>query len=88
MLLKTLGQGAMMEMGPWILRRVHKSDLDFGVSPIPVPKDGGANYPAISLATSTANQQAITGQTTVDAALPAAAAALESGIGSQEFFAH
>ena len=149
------GQAAMMVMGPWMLGQVHKSGLDFGVSPIPVPKsgekpivplggevwcvmksnpkveaaavkfiefvqepdrleklcntfnyissvrsvaakqgqanpelepfveqmdtararseDGGANYPAISLAARSAIQQAITGQTTIDAALADAA---------------
>jgi multiple sugar transport system substrate-binding protein len=34
------GQAAMMVMGPWMLGQVHKSGIDFGVSPIPVPKQG------------------------------------------------
>src|SRR5580704_12146525 len=34
------GRAAMMVMGPWMLGQVHKSGLDFGVSPIPVPKAG------------------------------------------------
>jgi multiple sugar transport system substrate-binding protein len=149
------GRAAMMVMGPWMLGQVHKSGLDFGVSPIPVPKagmkpvvplggevwcvsktdekteaaavkfiafvqdparlekicntfnyissvksvavkqgqanpelqpfvlqmdtararpeEGGANYPAISLAARTAIQKALTGQSSVDAALSEAA---------------
>ena len=34
------GQAAMMVMGPWMLGQVHKSGLDFEVTPIPVPKEG------------------------------------------------
>src|SRR5260221_12637038 len=34
------GQAAMMVMGPWMLGQVHKSGIDFGVAPIPVPKQG------------------------------------------------
>jgi multiple sugar transport system substrate-binding protein len=29
-----------MVMGPWMLGQVHKSGLDFEVTPIPVPKEG------------------------------------------------
>lgn len=35
------GQAAMMVMGPWMLGQVHKSGLDFEVTPIPVPQEGG-----------------------------------------------
>lgn len=34
------GQAAMMVMGPWMLGQVHKSGIDFGVAPMPVPKEG------------------------------------------------
>jgi multiple sugar transport system substrate-binding protein len=34
------GQAAMMVMGPWMLGQVHKSGLDFTVTPMPVPKEG------------------------------------------------
>jgi multiple sugar transport system substrate-binding protein len=34
------GQAAMMVMGPWMLGQVHKSGLDFEVTPMPVPKEG------------------------------------------------
>jgi multiple sugar transport system substrate-binding protein len=153
------GQAAMMVMGPWMLGQVHKSGIDFGVSPIPVPKEGmkpvvplggecwcvlkgdpkveaaalkfiefvqdparleklcntfnyissvrsvavkqgqanpelqpfvlqmdtararpeegGANYTQVSLAAHTAIQQALTGQSTVDAALADAAAKIK-----------
>jgi multiple sugar transport system substrate-binding protein len=149
------GRAAMMVIGPWMLGQVHKSGVDFGVTPIPVPKagqkpvvplggevwcvsktdekteaaamkfiafvqdparlekicntfnyissvksvavkqgqanaelqpfvlqmdtararpeEGGANYPAISLAARTAIQKALTGQSSVDAALSEAA---------------
>jgi multiple sugar transport system substrate-binding protein len=153
------GHSAMMVMGPWMLGQVHKSGLEYGITPIPVPKEGekpvvplggecwcvlksnpateaaavkliafvqdperlekicntfnyissvrsvakkqgeanpelqpfvlqmdtakarsqngGANYPAISLATRTAIQKALTGQASVDAALTAAAEAIK-----------
>ena len=153
------GNAAMMVMGPWMLGQVHKSGLEYGITPIPVPKEGekpvvplggecwcvmksnpeteaaalkliafvqdperlekicntfnyissvrsvakkqgeanaelqpfvlqmdtakarsqngGANYPAISLATRTAIQKALTGQASVDAALTAAADAIK-----------
>ena len=34
------GRAAMMVIGPWMLGQVHKSGVDFGVTPIPVPKAG------------------------------------------------
>jgi multiple sugar transport system substrate-binding protein len=154
------GRAAMMVMGPWMLGQVHKSGLEFGVAPIPVPKagmkpvvplggevwcvsktddkteaaalkfiefvqepsrlekicntfnyissvrsvaikqgqanpelqpfvlqmdtararpeEGGANYPAISLAARTAIQKVLTGQGSVDAALAEAATKIKA----------
>jgi len=34
------GQAAMMVMGPWMLDAVKKAQVDFGVTPIPVPTEG------------------------------------------------
>lgn len=35
------GRAAMMVMGPWMLDAVKKAQVDFGITPIPVPAEGG-----------------------------------------------
>jgi multiple sugar transport system substrate-binding protein len=35
------GRAATMVMGPWMLGEVKKSGIDFGITTIPVPKEGG-----------------------------------------------
>jgi multiple sugar transport system substrate-binding protein len=46
-------------------------------------QDGGAQYPAISLAARTAIQRALTGQASVDAALKDAAAKIKPLLGTK-----
>jgi multiple sugar transport system substrate-binding protein len=36
----TAGRAATMVMGPWMLDAVKKSGIDFGIVPVPVPKEG------------------------------------------------
>jgi multiple sugar transport system substrate-binding protein len=160
------GRAAMMEIGPWMLGEVRKSGIDFGITTIPVPKegekpvvplggevwcvmkgnpkveqaavkfiqftqdperlrkicdtfnyissirsvaqqqgqaqadlqpfveqmdtararsqDGGAQYPAISLAARTAIQKALTGQASVEATLKEAAAKIKPLLGGKK----
>jgi multiple sugar transport system substrate-binding protein len=56
------GNAAMQEMGPWMLPQLAKSNIDFGIVPIPVPRSGMAPVPALggevfTIPTSTPDKQ-------------------------------